>query len=138
MKSYELTEHTADFCLCVKADTVEGLFEAAAQGLLDNICLKAETADACKKESFEISASSPEELLVKFLNELVYMFYIRKMLPKDNLCRINLYGNALKTEADFVNVKSFSANFEIKAVTYGGIKIEKKNNLYGVTVIADV
>jgi SHS2 domain-containing protein len=77
-------------------------------------------------------------MLVKFLNELFYMFYIRKRLPKDPFCFIKFRDGVLTAESDFAKVKAFLANSGVKAVTYGNIKTEHKNNLYETTVIADV
>ena len=138
MKSYELLEHTADFCLKVKADTFAGLFEAAAECLLNNIFNEIELCENTEKISFSLRAESKEEALIKFLNELLYMFYVRKRLLKAGFCYIKFETDTLAVEADFVKVKKFAANFEIKAVTYGNIKIEQKDNLFETMVIADV
>lgn len=138
MKSFELLEHTADLCIKVKSDSLSGLFEAAAEGLLSNIFDGIELLEKPEKLSVAVKGEDAEELLVKFLNDLIYTFYSRKRLPKGNFNFIKFDNYELKAEADFLYVESFSANFEIKAVTYGNIKIEKKNNLFETMVIADV
>lgn len=138
MKKYELCEHTADLCIKVCSDTLPGLFEAAAEGLFDNIFESAEFGSLCEEISFSVEGASAEELLVKFLNELLYMFYIKKRLLKGSFCYIKLDVRGLSAKACFVKVNKFSANFEVKAVTYGDIKIERRDNLYEITVIADV
>ena len=138
MKNYEILEHTADFCIKVKADTLQGLFAAAAEGLMNNIFNEIKYEKDIEKAVLSVEGESPEDVLVKFLNELLYIFYIKKLLPKNAFCFINLDKNKLVAEADFVKIKEFSANFEVKAITYGNIKIECDNNLYETTVIADV
>ncbi|MDR2425646.1 MAG: archease [Endomicrobium sp.] len=138
MKNYEFLEHTADFCLKVKSDTLGGLFEAAAQGLLSNVFEEISLGAKVEKISFSIMGESMEELLVKFLNELLYMFYIKKRLQRGEFDNITLDDCSLNVKADFVAIKDFKTNLEIKAVTYGNVKIEKKNNLYETVVIADV
>lgn len=138
MKKYELCEHTADLCISAKADTLSGLFEAAAEGLFNNIFNSAELSDNSEALSFSVTGGSKEEMLIKFLNELLYMFYTRKRLINGSFCYIKFAAHSLSAKADFVKVNKFSANFEVKAVTYGNIKIKYANNLYETTVIADV
>lgn len=137
MKKREMLEHTADLLIKVKADTLENLFEAAAEGILDNAYDEISFAGRSRM-SLRVEADSAEEALVKFLNEILYLFYVKKRLLKGNFCRINFDGKVLSAEADFLKVKKFTAGFEIKAVTYGNVKIGKKDDLFETAVIADV
>jgi len=77
---FKIIENTADIGISVWGNDMAGLFSAGLTG-----CLKitAGTARTSGTESIELdlSALDSEELLIKFLNEILYLINVRRWLP---------------------------------------------------------
>ena len=73
MRKFKFIDHTADMGILVYGETLSLLFQHAAEGLLHIIT---DPERIREKESREISvtANGLEELLVNWLNELLYLF----------------------------------------------------------------
>lgn len=76
---YKILDHTADIGLEASGRTLKEAFVNAAKGMFailsseEKICTK-------KSFTFELEAASPEELLVAWLNRLLYLFDAEKVL----------------------------------------------------------
>ena len=138
MKKYEIVEHTADIGIKAYGSTLGELFTNAARGLFDIIAdlegLKPSTSIKIKLES-----ANPEELLIAWLDELIYNFYTKNIIFSE--FKISSLTNK-KIEAEalgrHIGNKKSRLKTEVKAATYHGLKIEEKNKKYEVQVIFDV
>lgn len=138
MKRYEQFPHTADIGVRVFGRDLKELFENAAFAMFDIIAdLEGMTGDIVM--DFELKASDNEELLVAWLDELLYNFYTRQVIFYR--FRVNeLAGGALRATA---TGRPASANrnrlkTEIKAATYHDLKIKEAADGYSVEVVFDV
>jgi len=68
----EVFDHTADLGLRIEADDLSDLFRTAAEGLFDVITADRSTIRPRDEEPVELSADSTEQLLVDWLNELIF------------------------------------------------------------------
>ena len=69
---YELFDHTADIGLAVTGESAADLFAAAAVALADLLFDPQEVAEL-EERKVDLEAPSREELLVRWLNELIYL-----------------------------------------------------------------
>lgn len=90
----------------------------------------------------KLSTDSMENLIVSFLNELIYNFEVRGFLGKK--FEINLFKK-LKTFSlksviygEKFNALKHTKKFLLKAATYHDIKIENKNGKWTIQVIFDI
>ena len=138
MKRYEQFSHTADVGVRVFGKTLKELFENAAFAMFDILAdlegLKGEIV-----QDFELTAPNHEELLISWLDELLYNFYTKSVIFYKFEVK-ELSGDILRAKA-FGRLVSKNRNrlkTEIKAATYYNLKIIKKDDYYEVAIIFDV
>lgn len=146
MYPYQVIEHTADVGLLINGNTVQELFLNAVKGLFHiispslRVCIEKKEAFPTPKhlDVVELKAPAEEELLVYWLNEFIYYFFVKGMFPK--IIEIdNLRGAEIRARIDFEKcAKSIPIEVEIKSTTYHNLSIKKINNNWQAQVIFDV
>ena len=138
MKRYEQIEHTADIGVKVYGRDLKELFKNAAFSMFD-IIADLEGLKSSLTLSFDLKAATYEDLLVVWLDELLFNFYTKWILFTD-----------FKIESitkDRIRAKAFGRHLgenknrlktEIKAITYHELKIQKTRNGYEATLIFDI
>jgi len=137
-KRYEQFSHTADIGVRVFGKTLKELFENAAFAMFDILAdlegLKGEIT-----QDFELTASNHEELLISWLDELLYNFYAKNIIfykfeveeLSEDVVRAKAFGRSVSENRNRLKT-------EIKAATYYNLKIIKKDDYYEVDIIFDV
>ncbi|MDP3804204.1 MAG: archease [Candidatus Omnitrophota bacterium] len=138
MKRYEQFPHTADIGVRVYGKDLEELFENAAFAMFDILAdlegLKGEII-----KDFEIKASDKEELLVDWLDQLLFNFYTNKVIfYKFDVSEISETGLKAKAFGRPIAVNRNRLKTEIKAATYSDLEIKKTDIGYRVEIIFDV
>ncbi len=138
MKRYEQIEHTADIGVRVYGASVKELFKNAAFSMFD-IIADLEGIRGSVEIDVELKAESPEELLVNWLDELLYNFYTKWIIFFD-FDILELDGRRIKARARgrHVGENRNRLKTEIKAVTYHNLKIKEEGGQYSVEIIFDV
>jgi SHS2 domain-containing protein len=137
-KPYEIIEHTADIGLRIYGKDLKELFTHAAQGMFDLITdvQKIDTKDTL---SFELDAEKVDDLLLKWLRELLFVFSTRKLIFKDfTFDSITEKAFKVKARGGLFNPKIHDQKNEVKAVTYYDFKVEKKAGEWVAEVIFDI
>ena len=138
MKRYEQFSHTADIGVRVFGKTLKELFENAAFAMFDILA----DLDGLKGEitqDFELTAPNHEELLISWLDELLYNFYAKNIIfykfevaeLSEDVVRAKAFGRSVSENRNRLKT-------EIKAATYYNLKIIKKDDYYEVDIIFDV
>jgi SHS2 domain-containing protein len=137
-KRYEQIPHTADLAAKIYGKTLPELYQNAAFAMFD---MMADVKDAGAEEPIEVSVEAPdrESLLISWLNELLYIFYIKRIVFSE-FSISSLTENKLTGTAKGQKIKEGTnpLKAEIKAATYHDLDIRKTENGYEVTVIFDV
>ncbi len=138
MKRYEQFPHTADIGVRAYGRDLKELFENAAFAMFD-IIADLEGLKAVYEQDFTLSAANSEELLVAWLDELLYNFYTKQII----FCRFDISeisDTGLKARAFGRQVGSNRNRLktEIKAATYSDLAIKKTAGGYSVEVIFDI
>ena len=139
---YKILPHVADVKVQAFGRTKEELFLNAMKGM--NAVLQpqikspkpASPAGRSKvKNKIEVKSVDLNALLVDFLSEVLYLIQTNKEVYDE--VKFNKFSDTeLDGELSGVKVESFGE--DIKAVTYHGLKIEKKNNYYQATILFDI
>lgn len=79
MKRYEQFPHTADIGIRAYGKTLKELFANAAFAMFDVIA-DLEGLKTSVTQSLELKAANYEELLIAFLDELLYNFYTKSLI----------------------------------------------------------
>jgi len=142
MEKYIVIEHTADIGLKVLGNTKKELFINAARGMFFLITGLSLDKKPFKKQYLpvECSASGLEDLLVAWLNELLFIHNTDFLFLNEFKIEC-LTGNFLKSQVGGFRLKEFPCkiNNEIKAVTYHNLNISKNNKKqWETSVIFDI
>jgi len=138
MKRFEQFPHTADIGMRVFGKDLKELFENAALSMFD-IIADLEGLKASITQDIELTAADYEELLVAWLDELLYNFYTKSIIfsrfevteLSDKKIKAKAYGRPVGENRN--RLKS-----EIKSATYSDLKIKKTDEGYQVEIIFDV
>lgn len=138
MRRYEQFEHTADIGVRVWGRDLTELFENAAFALFDTIAdLEGLRTTVMKK--LTVTAAGREELVVAWLDELLYHFYTSQIIFSsfavekltDTTLEATVKGRPVGENRNRLKT-------EIKAVTYHDLAITKTDDGYRVDIVLDV
>ncbi|HLE25164.1 MAG TPA: archease [Thermodesulfobacteriota bacterium] len=135
---YEILDHTADACIRVYGKSFDELFENAARAMMELITDR-ERINPSQEIEIEVRGETKEELLVHWLQEILFLHEVKKMVFKD--FRLNLISETHakgKAIGEKINIDKHELSFDIKAVTYHNLKIEPINDKLKVDIVFDV
>jgi len=137
---YEFFEHTADVGAVVRGATLPRLFENAARALFDLICDR-RTARPRRAVRIVVRGSSLEDLLVRWLSELLYrletedlVFSSFKVERVDRL----LFRARGTARGERIDRARHRLRREVKAVTYHQIRLVRGRSAWRVRLVFDV
>jgi SHS2 domain-containing protein len=135
---FEFVDHTGDLGVRVFGDTLPRLFEQAAQALTF-ILTDPETILSKETRKLLLGANTDEELLITWLNELVYLFDTKGLLFKtyDVLSVHDHHLEALAQGETYVEGRH-PIKTTVKAATYHQLKIENHQGVWTAQVIFDL
>lgn len=136
---YRVIDHKADIKIKVKGKKLNELFSEAMSGLL-YIAIKRKKREikGFEKKKLSIEGFDMEDLLVRFLNELIYLISAKKIPLK--IEKMKLSEKNLEAEILIAPFKEewFEVKTELKAATYHNLKIEKMKDGFLTRVVFDV
>ncbi len=138
MQRFEILDHTADTGIIAYGESLEEVFANAAYGMI-SIIADAETVNEVVERAISAEAFDQTELLVTWLNELLYLFDAEFLLFSrfdiqeltEERIRATAYGE--KADSSRHNLKT-----HVKAATYHSLKLEEKEEGFRAQVIFDV
>lgn len=139
MGHYEILDHTADIGMKITGDDSDDLFYQAFQGFLELSDMKsAKTSGDNKTIELDISASDNEELLVKFVNELIRLVQEEGLAPLE-IRHISVSKASLKGELVAGKIDEYPNDFaEMKSATYSMLKIKESDGVLSTPLIIDI
>jgi SHS2 domain-containing protein len=138
MKRYEQIPHTADLAAKIYGKDLPELFENAAFAMFD---MMADLEGLTSEESVDIQveASDTESLLISWLNEVLYVFFIKQILfNKFSIQSLEEKSLIAIAQGEKLGKTTQRLKAEIKAATYHDLKIKETDGGYEVTVVFDV
>ena len=136
-KRFEVIEHTADVGIAAYGSDLKEAFANAAYALFSLMVDLKQVGDTLYQE-VEITAENQEDLLVAWLNELIYLFEVESILFKrfsvDELTETRLKSRCYGQAIDLLRHK---IRVGVKAATYHMLKVEKDNG-FRVQVLFDI
>ena len=131
-------DHTGDCGYIITAASPKQLFERAAQALFYTLT-DPSLVEENEQLFFEIRADDKHALLREWLSRLNYIHITEHLLFRKfqitALSETHCSALAFGEKIDFDRHEIYT---EIKAITYHGLKIEKKNNQWQAQVIFDL
>jgi len=138
MKRYELLDHTADIGIIAFGRDLPEAFGNAAYAMFD---ILTDINRIRETDSFDlqVSASNIEDLLVAWLNELLYRYETERIVfSKFAIDDINDSNLSATVSGEKIAPDRHEIKTEIKSVTYHQLKVEKMDDGWRAQVIFDV
>ncbi len=137
MKKFETLNHTADVAGRVYGRNRRELFVNASE-LLYSLMSPEFCAGRAAETRIGLSGDNTENLLVRFLNELIYYAEVKKTAGSVLRFRIGCREGRLFLECRMKSRRIKRQGREIKAATYHGLRVEKKKGVLTASVIFDI
>jgi SHS2 domain-containing protein len=137
MKRFEFIEHPADIGVRIRGKNFPDLLVSGARALeymLEPV-IPAENKPIGKNLNI---AGTEEEILIGFLNELLFFATVRNLLFRKFLITIEHLKNGYRARIGMKGVRISGCLKEIKSATYHGLAVVKKRKMLEAVVIFDV
>ena len=138
---YAFIDHTADVAADLTGRSAEELFSSAAQALTDTIT-DLSTVAPVVTQSVTLESSSLEDLLVDWLNELLYRFEVQNLLVSDATVtlretagRWNLEG---RVAGETFDPAKHPSRVLVKGATYHGLHITREQATWKTRIVFDI
>ena len=134
-KRYEQIAHTADVGIAAYGGSMNELFENAAAGMFSLIT---DLRGVKKVGQYEVSmeADTPEDLMVSWLSELLYLHETQKLLFKEFSVKIRKNSLDAMVSGEVMDRGRHHLHMVVKAVTYHMIEVSPRKGV--VRVIFDI
>ena len=129
-------DHTADVGFALEAQNLEELFQAALKGLLD-VMFTAPPQGGRKRRRLRLFAEDLETLLVRFLNELIYLIQTKGFVPGRARIRVEEEEGGYRLIATLFQ-EGLGFQGEVKSATFHGLSVRKEDDRWKAQVILDV
>jgi len=138
MGSIEIIDHPADIGIKIKTNTLAEVFEYAAKAMF-SIIVDVSTVNKKVSKAVSISDTNLDNLLISWLNELLYIFEVEDIIfcdfkvekVQEDLLEAIAYGEEMDLEKHIILT-------EVKAATYHQLEISKKSNYWLARIIFDL
>ncbi|AFD00774.1 archease family protein [Methanocella conradii HZ254] len=139
MKRFEYLEHTADAEFIAYGRTVDEAFENSALAMA-SLMVDPATVSASVEKDVELTGDALDMLLYDWLSELLYIFEVDRLVFGRFGVHVTEGGEySLKAKVWGESIEKHPDVFlHIKAVTFHGLRFEKRNNIYEAQVVLDI
>jgi SHS2 domain-containing protein len=135
---YKTLPHPADICVEVYGKNIKELFLNSALALVSELG-RVKKRTGARKKNLRVNGIDRESLLINWLQELLYNFYVQGLIFRDGKIK-KLTGKELVVDVNFVKFtpQTFQPLKEIKAVTHHDVHITRNNNNFSVKIVFDI
>jgi SHS2 domain-containing protein len=137
MKRFDVVEHTADTGIIAYGTDMPEAFANAAYGMFS---LMADLRQVREETSryVEAEAGDRESLVVSWLNELLYIFDVERIIFR-RFDVLEITNTRLKADAygEKVDPSRHKLRGGVKAATYHTLKVAERRERYSIRVIFD-
>jgi SHS2 domain-containing protein len=138
MPFYTVIDHTADVGIEVEADSREAVFTGSGLAMFD-LMFGLESVGGDVTKPLSVSAESPTELLVAWLNELLYCYAVDKIIFS-GFTGVRLGEREFRAVGcgEYYDPGKHRCDLEIKAATYHDVSLALIEGRWKARVIFDV
>jgi len=135
---YKLLDHTGDIGITVWADNLKDLYSQAATALFD-IITERDRVKGLEQRDVRVEGRDNEELLVAWLNELLYLHEVERLLFHD-FTITDIGGGTLKgvVRGEVLQEDYHIIHTTVKAATFHQLQVKNENGRWSARVILDI
>ncbi len=137
-RGHKTFDHTADVGIEAWGESFEAVFEEAAKALFG---LMVDLTNVQAKETLKINlaAENGEELLLKWLKELLYLFDTKHLLLSEfKITRLDFKSLQAEAKGEQLNSSKHDLGREVKAVTHHQFEFKKTSSGFNARFIVDI
>ena len=138
MEKFRYIDHTGDLGVEVFGDTPSSLFQHAGEAFADIVT----DADSIRPEEsrlIRLEAERLDDLLIKWLNEFVFLFDTDGFLPKVfDIVSIDPHHIDARVQGEAYDAEHHAIKTPVKGATYHQLKIVRRDGGYMARVIFDL
>lgn len=139
---YTFIDHTGDVAVALAGDTVADLFEAAAQALTDTLT-DLRSVGRPASTTLGLEAATLEDLLVDWLNELLYRFEVHGLLVAVADVSVRQVAGERWSLAATLHGEPFDparhpARVLVKSATYHGLTVAERGGQWSARMVLDI
>jgi SHS2 domain-containing protein len=124
-EGYRILEHPADVGIEAMGHSLKEAFEYAALGLT-SIIVEPASVDPSEQRFVSLKGSDPENLLVRWLSEIIYLYDGEDFLLSDVSISRLAQGELEATLAgEKVDESKHKLRMDVKAITYHQLKVDE-------------
>lgn len=136
--AYRLLEHTADMGLEARGGSLEELFGEAARGLRE-LMFGHYPGGQGQVIQLRISGQDREELLVNWLNDILYLFEVRGIYPVSfEVQAVSDTSTTVLVRGEPFDAERHPVERVVKAVTYHQLQLEQIQGEWRARVYVDL
>lgn len=136
---FEVTEHTADLGLRVRAPDLNTLFAEAGRGFSSLVVEDFQQSIApAVARSIEIEADSTDLLLFDWLSELLFLADVEQLVFVDFEVRATPLRLHAQCRGEPFEPARHDLHYEVKAVTYHALRVEQREDGWLAEVVLDI
>ena len=140
-QGFTFVDHTADVAARLRGATLDDLFGAAA-GALTAAITEPEAVGPRQSRAVTLEAADLELLLVDWVGELLYLFETEQFLVAAARPRVAEHDRRWRVDAEISGETRDPARHPIKvlvkAVTFHGLRIERRADGYETLLVFDI
>ena len=138
MRKFEFVDHTGDLGIRVFGKNLPDLFRHAAEALF-HVITDPETILARKSLKIAVKGHEPEELLISWLNEFIYLFDTRGLLFREfEFISLNEHSLEAVVRGEPYDENRHPIKTTVKSATYHQLQIRHKKGIWEAQVILDL
>jgi SHS2 domain-containing protein len=135
---YELLDHTADVAIRVGGGDLSVLLANLAYAACDLMADADSVAQVVTRE-IRIAAAAPEQLIVQFVGELLFLFDTeRLLLPWAELTHADPKLAVGRVSGEAIDLHRHAYKGELKAATYANLRLRHDDALWQIDLVLDV
>jgi SHS2 domain-containing protein len=133
-------DHTADVGLRITGADLDDLFRTAAEGVFDYIVTNRDAVRAETSDAISLRGETPADLLVSWLNDLIFRCETRHRLYSRFDARVAPDGLSLDATigGEPIDRDRHILDHEVKAVTHHGLTLHKEGEIWVAELILDI
>lgn len=119
-------------------ESLQGLFASAAEGLVF-VFTCPDRIEKTEKRIIKLSGTDLENLMVKWLNEILYLFEVKEFIGKEfKFLALNKKHLHAEIRGETYKREKHTIKTEIKAVTYHQLAIKQQKGKWKTKIILDL
>ena len=135
---YTILDHPSDLGIEARGRSLSEAFEQAAIALMSTIA-DLSTVNPRTSRAVKLSASDPEQLLVKWLGEILYLYDGQAFLSKEfAIERLTKTHLTAKVGGEAIDPEKHRTMLDVKAITYHQLSVREDAEGGTVRVFLDI